>query len=131
MCAIARVGDQLANFLRIPGSSGLQVAAKWCVVGAPQHAFLMLMMWGMLVAGESNGGKGSINKATREKLRRERLNEHFAELATLLNLKGNNVDKLRVLSEAINTLKILREEVRIPRSLGRPHVSSCAVTDRR
>lgn len=53
----------------------------------------------------------SINKATREKLRRERLNERFAELGVLLNLKGANVDKLRVLSEAIHVLKSLREEM--------------------
>lgn len=53
----------------------------------------------------------SINKATREKLRRERLNERFAELGKLLNLKGANVDKLRVLSEAIHVLKSLREEM--------------------
>uniref|UniRef100_A0A7S0QV22 BHLH domain-containing protein n=1 Tax=Pyramimonas obovata TaxID=1411642 RepID=A0A7S0QV22_9CHLO len=53
----------------------------------------------------------SINKATREKLRRERLNERFAELGMLLNLKGANVDKLRVLSEAIHVLKSLREEM--------------------
>lgn len=53
----------------------------------------------------------SVNKATREKLRRERLNERFAELGQLLNLKGANVDKLRVLSEAIHVLKSLREEM--------------------
>jgi len=52
----------------------------------------------------------SLNKATREKLRRERLNERFAELGKLLNLRGTNVDKLRVLSEAIHELKSLREE---------------------
>ena len=36
----------------------------------------------------------------------------FAELGLLLNLKGANVDKVRVLSEAIHVLKSLREEVR-------------------
>lgn len=65
------------------------------------------------VQDTSSGFKsGSINKATREKLRRERLNERFAELATLLNLKGANIDKLRVLSEAIHTLKNLRDEAK-------------------
>jgi len=53
-----------------------------------------------------------MNKATREKKRRERLNERFSELGALLDLTGANVDKLRVLSEAISTLKSLREEVR-------------------
>jgi hypothetical protein len=55
-----------------------------------------------------------MNKATREKLRRERLNDRFAELGALLDLTGANVDKLRVLSEAISQLKSLREEVRPP-----------------
>mmetsp|Transcript_13904 Transcript_13904/g.26697 ORF Transcript_13904/g.26697 Transcript_13904/m.26697 type:complete len:319 (-) Transcript_13904:416-1372(-) len=65
---------------------------------------------------ETSGGtgmkSGSINKATREKLRRERLNERFSELASLLSLKGTNIDKLRVLSEAIQSLKSLREETK-------------------
>jgi hypothetical protein len=54
----------------------------------------------------------SINKARREKLRRERLNERFSELASLLNLKGANIDKLRVLSEAIHTLQRLLDETK-------------------
>jgi len=54
--------------------------------------------------------RAGMNKATREKKRRERLNERFSELGALLDLTGANVDKLRVLSEAISTLKSLREE---------------------
>jgi len=63
-----------------------------------------------ITTAESAQKAFSLNKATREKLRRERLNERFAELGKLLNLRGTNVDKLRVLSEAIHELKSLREE---------------------
>jgi hypothetical protein len=69
--------------------------------------------------------RAGTNKASREKLRRERLNERFSELGALLDLTGASVDKLRVLSEAISTLKSLREEVQQPhRWLAHPHSSS-------
>ncbi|KAK3261390.1 hypothetical protein CYMTET_29700 [Cymbomonas tetramitiformis] len=59
----------------------------------------------------SGGSKGAgVNKATREKLRRERLNDRFNELSALLDLKGPNLDKLRILSEAIRVLQQLQEE---------------------
>lgn len=66
-----------------------------------------------LDADLQSGSKScSINKARREKLRRERLNERFAELGALLNLKGTNIDKLRVLSEAIHALQRLLDETK-------------------
>jgi len=67
-------------------------------------------------SGETCVKGPATTKATREKLRRERLNERFAELSKLLNLEGANVDKLRMLSAAVDELKALREEVTMLKS---------------
>ncbi|CAM6110339.1 unnamed protein product [Calypogeia fissa] len=65
--------------------------------------------------GNDHGGQVSarkIHKADREKLRRDRLNEQFAELASVLDPDRPKNDKATILGDGVQVVKELRSEVK-------------------
>ncbi|KAH7301451.1 hypothetical protein KP509_23G027400 [Ceratopteris richardii] len=70
---------------------------------------------GSLPGGSSNGDRISarrLHKADREKLRRDKLNEQFTELASALDPDRPKNDKATILSESVQVVKELRDEVK-------------------
>ncbi|KAG6548120.1 hypothetical protein Mapa_010400 [Marchantia paleacea] len=70
---------------------------------------------GRVGVGGENGGHVSarkVHKADREKLRRDRLNEQFAELAGVLDPDRPKNDKATILGDSVQVVKELRAEVK-------------------
>ncbi|KAL2645069.1 hypothetical protein R1flu_012656 [Riccia fluitans] len=70
---------------------------------------------GRVVATGDNGSQLSarkVHKADREKLRRDRLNEQFAELAGVLDPDRPKNDKATILGDSVQVVKELRAEVK-------------------
>lgn len=70
---------------------------------------------GPVPGGSANGDRLSarrLHKADREKLRRDKLNEQFTELASALDPDRPKNDKATILGESVQVVKDLRDEVK-------------------
>jgi FtsZ-binding cell division protein ZapB len=92
----------------LDGSIGLWLASSYMllyVLGCERD----MESWLFRLREEACGGAG--NKACREKMRRDRLNDRFLELSTVLEPgKPPKTDKATILSDAVRILTQLRSE---------------------
>ncbi|KAI5056810.1 hypothetical protein GOP47_0028628 [Adiantum capillus-veneris] len=75
----------------------------------------LLVPSGPVPGGSANGDRLSarrLHKADREKLRRDKLNEQFTELASALDPDRPKNDKATILGESVQVVKDLRDEVK-------------------
>ncbi|MCO5550953.1 hypothetical protein L7F22_004448 [Adiantum nelumboides] len=80
----------------------------------PANAHLLVPP-GSVPEGSANGDRLSarrLHKADREKLRRDKLNEQFTELASALDPDRPKNDKATILGESVQVVKDLRDEVK-------------------